>query len=106
MAEQLVVITEDVAERIYRLLVAHAEADPDQRIPFVQTVAETGLGRDKNRWTLRNARFGVTEFWMSGDEWIVKHALDDTSPHTLSAVDTTNLELAKLRDTVYAEQNP
>lgn len=103
---QRVTITEDVAERIYRVLVAHAEADSTQRTAFVQSMAETGLGRDQEEWELKNARFGVTRFFMCSDEWFVTPAMDDESPPTRTSVDTTNLELAKLRDTVDAEQNP
>jgi len=103
---QRVTITEDVAERIYRVLVKYASADPTQRIAFVQTMAETGLGRDQEWWELKNARFGVTKFYMYSDEWLVTPALDDESDPTRNTVDTTNLELAKLRDIIEAEQNP
>ena len=103
---QRVTITEDVADRVYRVLVKHAEADPTQRTAFIQTMAETGLGRDQEWWELKNARYGVTMFYMRSDEWYVTPALDDESPPTRASVDTTNLELAKLRDVVDAEQNP
>lgn len=103
---QSVTITEDVADRIYRLLVKHASARPEERLAFIQTMAETGLGRDQEWWELKNARFGITRFVMEGDEWYVTSALDDESAPTREAVDETNLELAKLRDTIDTEQNP
>lgn len=103
---QQVTITEDVAERVFRCLVAFAGADSKQRIAFVQSMAETGIGRDQEEWILRTGYWGPTKFFMCSDEWFVITSQEDESPKTREQVDTVNLKLAQLRDTIDTEQNP
>ena len=103
---QRVEITEDVAERIFRCLVKYAGADHQQRLAFIQTMAETGLGRDQEWWVLRDGYWGATKFFMCSDEWYVITSQEDESDRTRAQVDLANLELAKLRDIIDVEQNP
>jgi hypothetical protein len=103
---QRVVITEDVASRIHRLLVKYSEEDHNKRIAFIQTMAETGIGRDQEWWEVKAGYWGITKFFMCSDEWYVITSQEDESPKTREAVDLCNLALAQLRDVIDAEQNP
>lgn len=102
----IVTINDDVANRIYRVLAAYADADPDQRLAFIQSISTEGVGRGEVEWRLRAGYFGVTCFFVCDNEWFVTRTREDLSPRTQDKVDTTNLELAKLRDVVLSEQNP
>ena len=103
---QRVTITDDVAERVFRLLVRYAEAPHQQRLAFIHQMSETGGGQDQEEWRLQTGYWGITKFFMCSDEWYVITSQEDESPNTRSAVDICNLELAKLRDVIDAEQNP
>jgi len=102
---QQVTITKDVAERVYRLLIKHANADHQQRLAFVHQMAETGNSLDQEEWRISSGYWGITKFFMCSDEWFVITSQEDESTPTRAAVDLCNLELAKLRDIIDAEQN-
>lgn len=102
----IVTIDDDVANRIYRTLVAFADADPDQKTAFVQSISTEGVGRGEVEWRLKAGYFGVTCLFICDNEWFVTSTREDLSPGTQDKVDTTNLKLAQLRDVVLTEQNP
>ena len=103
---QRVTITGDVAERIYRLLVKYAKADHQQRLAFIRQMSETGGGLDQEEWRISSGYWGITKFFMCSDEWYVITSQEDESDPTRAKVNICNLELAKLRDVIDAEQNP
>jgi len=101
-----VAITEDAATRIFRVLVAFANADHDQLKAFVHQMSTTSLGLGQTQWRIKAGYYGPTCFFICDNEWFVTNHRDDISPRTRQQVDTTNLELAKLRDTILTEQYP
>jgi len=98
----LIEITPTVAERIYRVLVAFADARPEQRLHFMHHMSETGTGLDQDEWRLNAGRYGATCFFICDNEWIVTTTQDDLTPRTQVLLDTTNLELALLKDIILA----
>jgi len=103
---QRVTITDEVAERVYRLLVRYAEAPHQQRLAFVHQMSEDTHGLDQEEWRIQSGYFGITKFFMCSDEWYVITSQEDESDPTRAKVNICNLELAKLRDVIDAEQNP
>lgn len=96
----LIPITPEVAELIFRLLVKHADAVPEERKAFQHMMSNTGTGRGDIEYRLKAGYFGVTHFHLCGDEWFVKPTQEDESSPTRAAVDITNLQLALLRDSL------
>lgn len=94
----LVDLTPEVAERIYRVLVAYAKADPDLRKAFAHHIGT--LKQDEYR--LKAGWWGVTCFFVCNNEWIVTTTREDESPPTRAMVDETNRQLGILRDTILA----
>jgi len=101
-----VTIDDDAAERIYRVLVAYADADPNQRLAFIRQMKTTGVGLGQTEWRIKAGYYGPTCFSICDNEWFVKGTRDDITPATLEQIDIANLELAKLRDTILSEQYP
>lgn len=89
-------ITAERAERIYRVLVAYADAPPELRKAFAYHIAT--LQQDEFR--LKATRFGIPCFFVCNNEWVVTAAKDDESPRTREMVDETNQQLALLRDLI------
>ena len=96
----LVILTPEVCEDIYRVLVAHADAKPEQRLAFIHQMSETGTGLGQTEWRLNSGYYGPTCFFRCGDEWIVTTTHEDLTPATQTKLDDTNLELAILRDSL------
>lgn len=103
---QRVTITDEVAERVYRVLIKYGKADYQQRLAFIHQMSEDTQGLDQEEWRIHSGHYGVTKFFMCSDEWYVITSQEDESDPTRAAVNICNLELAKLRDVIDAEQNP
>ena len=92
----IVDITPERAERIYRVLVAYADAPPENLKAFAYHIATL----EQDEFRLKATRYGVPCFYICNNEWIVTGAKDDTSPRTREMVDETNRQLALLRDVI------
>lgn len=100
MTQPVLPITPERAERIFRVLVAYADADATQRTAFMYMMSDTGLGNIEFR--IKAGWYGPTCFYIDNDEspneWFVKTTNEDETPATRNQVDETNLQLALLRD--------
>ena len=100
-------ITPEIADRIYRILVNYADAEPTQRKAFQHHMSDTGTGLGQEEFRLTHetfrGRYGVACFFLDGNEWLVTATRDDESANTQEKVDATNLELALLKDIVLTE---
>jgi hypothetical protein len=102
-----ILITPQIATRIYRHLVAFAGAQPEQCKPFEHMVTDVSLGGlSRRQFIIRDGYYGLCGFYMCGDEWYCVTTLFDWSPKTIEALDVANLKLAELRDTIMAELFP
>jgi hypothetical protein len=102
-----IVITPDIALRIFRHLVAFAGAQQEQCKPFQHMVSDVSLGGLGHRqYIIRDGYYGPCGFYMCGDEWYVVTTLFDWSPKTIEQINNANLKLALLRDTIMAELFP
>jgi len=99
----IIPITPNVATRIYRVLVAYADAVPEHLKAFVRQMGTTGIGIGQTEWRLKAGYYGPTCFFLDENEWYVTHSRDDISPRTLEQVDLVNLKLALLRDEILIE---
>ena len=98
----IIEITPDIADRIYRILVRDANAVPELRLAFMHHMSDTGTGLGQDDFRLKASYFGVTDFSICDNEWVVRPTQEDISPRTRQMVDTTNLSLALLKDEILA----
>ena len=102
-----IVITTDIATRIFRHLVAFASAIPEQMEPFKHMVSDVSLGGlGRRQFLIRDGFYGPCGFYMCGDEWYVVTTHEDLSPKTEEQLRNANLKLAQLRDTIMLELFP
>lgn len=99
---EIIEITPEIADRIYRILVRDAKADPDLRLAFMHHMSDTGTGLGQDDFRLKATYYGVTHFSICDNEWIVKPTNEDITWKTRQMVDTTNLSLALLKDEILA----
>jgi hypothetical protein len=99
-----ILITADIADRIFRVLVAFGNADPQEREGFKMYIKDPSVGGLGNRqFAIRDTYYGVCGFYMCGDEWYCVTSMNDLSPKTNQAVNEINLKLALLRDQIKVE---
>lgn len=99
-----IAITNDVATRIFRVLVAYGGADANETQGFIHMVMETNLGGMGHRqFLVRDGYYGVCGFYICGDDWFCVTTHEDVSPNTNTQLNTVNLQLAMLRDQIKTE---
>lgn len=98
MPQPILPITADRADRIFRILVAFANADATQRMGFIHQMSYLG----QIEYRITSGYYGPKCFWIDNDlshnEWYVTPTNEDETTHTRGQVDETNLQLALLRD--------
>lgn len=100
-------ISVDVATRIYRTLVAFADADPQKMEGFKRGVMDTSFGGLGHRqFLIKDGYYGVCGFYICGDDWFCVTTHEDLSPKTNEQLNTINLKLALLRDQIMSELFP
>lgn len=87
-------ITPTLAEKIYRILTAFADAPPELRKAFVHHMSTLKQGE----FRIDTGRYGATCFFIDNNEWFVTTTSEDETISTRNVLDTTNLKLALLRD--------
>lgn len=102
-----ILITPDIAERIFKCLVAFGSADPCEREGFKRIMSDLSLGGlGRNQFLVKDGYYGVCGFYMCGDDWFCVTTHEDISPGTNEQLNCVNLKLALLRDTIMAELFP
>lgn len=102
-----IMITSDVAYRIFQCLVAFGSANPCEKEGFRRIMMDVSLGGlGRTQFLVKDGYYGVCGFYVCGDDWFCVTTHEDLSPGTNTQLNTVNLKLAQLRDTIMAELFP
>lgn len=102
-----IMITSDVAYRIFQCLVAFGSADPNEKEGFRRIMMDVSLGGlGRTQFLVKDGYYGVCGFYICGDDWFCVTTHEDLSPKTNEQLNSVNLQLAMLRDVIMTELFP